>query len=146
MGKPLVMVVLSSFMGSLYLLLITLLNPFLALETAFIITLAPVSCISSGVCRRVANLDPEEAVLRSIMEALILGGLLLAVALIREPLGNGSLSVPGGVRGIIELFSGGDTFIFPVRIVGSAAGAFLLMGYGLALFRFFRSRQTGEES
>jgi hypothetical protein len=144
-GKNLIVVFLSALFSSLYLLVLTLTSPFLAIETALIIALAPVSCISSEVVDRVKGLAPDEGVLRVVFEALTLGGLILALALIREPLGYGSLSLPGGLRGIIELFSGSGELFSPVRIISGSAGALLLLGYGIALFRRFRSRYIHTE-
>jgi hypothetical protein len=145
-GKNLVLVFLSAFLGSLYFMIVTLTNPFLAIETALPVILAPAACISSGIVVRTETLDTEDAVLRACQEALVLGGLAFALALIREPLGCGSLSLPGGMRGIITLFWGEDAFLFPIRVICGSAGALLLLGYGLALFRHFRNRHTGEES
>jgi hypothetical protein len=145
-GKNLILTFLSAFLGSLYFLIITLTNPFLAIETALLVILAPAACIGSGVTVRTETLDTEDAVLRACREALVLGGLVFAFALIREPIGYGSLSVPGGARGIIELFGGEPAFLFPIRVIGGSAGALLLLGYGLALFRYYRNRHTGEES
>ncbi|MDR1949542.1 MAG: hypothetical protein LBQ38_09125 [Spirochaetaceae bacterium] len=144
-GIQLALVFLSTFFASLYLLLLTLTSPFLAMETTLIILLAPVSCISSEVVFRLESLDPDEGLARAALEALTLGGLIFALALIREPLGYGSLSLPGGRQGIIELFSGPDELFFPVRIIAAAAGALLLLGYGLAVFRYFRKLYTHTE-
>jgi hypothetical protein len=71
---------------------------------------------------------------------VVLGGVLVALALIREPLGLGSLSIPGGVFGIIELFNYNRGGIVPLRIISSSTGAFLLVGFGVALVRFYRNR------
>jgi Na+-translocating ferredoxin:NAD+ oxidoreductase RnfE subunit len=143
-GKNPVLALMSAFFGSLYLLLLGLISPFLAIEAAFFIILAPVSCVSCGIVGRVESLDLEEGVVRACLEGLVLGGLIFALALIREPLGHGSLSLPGGGRGIIELFNGEDWFFFPVRIIGGASSALLLLGYGLALFRHVKSRYYRE--
>jgi hypothetical protein len=139
-GRSLVFVFLASFFGSLYLMLLYFINPFLAMESTFLVILASVSCISGEICRRVDSLDPEESISGAVMEALMLGLHIIALALIREPLGFGSLSVPGGSRGIIELFRADGGAYFPVEIIAGSAGAFLLLGYGLALFRHFRKR------
>ncbi|MDR3146076.1 MAG: hypothetical protein LBU21_07345 [Treponema sp.] len=150
-GGNLIAVFLSALFGGLYLLVLTLTSPFLAIETALIIALAPVSCIGSEAVNRVKSMAPDEGLLRVVFEALTLGGIILALALIREPLSYGTLSLPGGRRGIIELFgtggsdgSGGALFS-PIRIIGGTAGALLLLGYGIALFRRFRSRYTRME-
>jgi hypothetical protein len=144
-GRNLTLVFLSALFGSLYLLVLFMISPLLAMETTLIVILAPVSCISSGIVSRTEILDRKEGLVRAVFEALILGGLILALALIREPLGYGSLSLPGGRWGIIELFDGSGGMIFPVRIISGTAGALLLLGYGLALFRHFRNRYTHEE-
>jgi hypothetical protein len=90
-------------------------------------------------------MEPEDALTRALLEAVVLGGLLVALALIREPLGLGSLSIPGGIFGIIELFNYNTGGIVPLRIISSSTGAFLLLGYGVALFRFYRNRIAGAE-
>jgi putative effector of murein hydrolase LrgA (UPF0299 family) len=90
-------------------------------------------------------MDPEDALARALLEALVLGALLVALALIREPWGLGSLSIPGGIFGIIVLFSYNTGGIVPLRIISSSTGAFLLLGYGVALFRFCRTRIAGSE-
>jgi hypothetical protein len=144
-GRSLIVVFLSALFGSLYLLVLTLISPFLAMESSLIIALAPVSLISSKVVDRVKALPPGEGLPRVVFEALTLGGIILALALIREPLGFGSLSLPGGRGGIIELFNGSGELFSPVRIIGGAAGALLILGYGVALFRHFRSRYIYRE-
>jgi hypothetical protein len=90
-------------------------------------------------------MEAEDALARALLEALVLGVLIVALALIREPLGLGSLSIPGGTFGFIELFTYDTGGIVPLRIISSSAGAFLLLGYATALFRFYRNRITGTE-
>ncbi|WP_010261408.1 hypothetical protein [Treponema primitia] len=144
-GREIVWIFLSSFLGSLYLLLIYFASPFLAMETTFLILLAPLSCIGSGVCSRLEALDPEEFILTALLEALVLVGILIALALIREPLGFGSFSLPGGPQGIITLISFGSSLYFPVQIIAGSSGGLLLLGYGLTLFRRFRNRYIHTE-
>ncbi|GHV82464.1 hypothetical protein AGMMS49991_10220 [Spirochaetia bacterium] len=144
-GKGMVIICLSSVLGSFYLLFLFLMNPFLALEMSLIISLVPVCCFAADLVKRVGGLKPENALWRALEEALVFGGLIFALALIREPLGFGSLSLPGGSRGIIELFNAGNGVFFPVRIFGSSAGALLLLGYGAALFHRFRNTGTSAE-
>jgi hypothetical protein len=145
-SKGMVIICLSSVLGSFYLLFLFLVNPFLALEMSLIISLGPVCCFAANLVKRVEGLKPENALRRALEEALVFGGLIFALALIREPLGFGSLSLPGGSRGIIEIFNAGNGVLFPVRIFGSSAGALLLLGYGAALFRHFRNTGISEES
>jgi hypothetical protein len=145
-GQELLWVFLAGFSGSLYLLLMYFASPFLAMEITFLITLTPLYCIGSGICRRVETLGSQDAILKALVEALVLGGILIALALIREPLGSGSLSLPGGLQGMIILVSSGNAgAYFPVHIIANASGGLLLLGYGLALFRSFKARHSDGE-
>jgi hypothetical protein len=139
-GKKILHVFLSAFFSSFYLMILNFLNPLMALECTLFVILAPVCLIGSEIIDRVESLEPEDALARALLEALILGGVILALALIREPLGFGSLSLPGGTFGIIELFNYDAGGIIPVRIISTSAGALLLLGYGMALFRFYRKK------
>jgi hypothetical protein len=140
-GRSLTMVCLSAFLGGLYHLIFCLISPFLAAETSLFIILTPVCCIAVGMLSRVETLPLEDVLMVAISEALTLGLLILAFALVREPLGFGSLSLPGGLRGTIEIFGTGESSLFPIQIIGGSAGALLLFGYGLAMYRREKKRQ-----
>ena len=144
-GKSLALVCLSAFLGSVYLLILCLISPFLAAETSLFIILTPVYCIASGTLPRIKNLSPRDALIWAAFEALTLGLLILAFALVREPLGFGSLSLPGGMRGSIELLGNRENSLFPIQVIGGSAGALLLFGYGLALYRQEKKRQFHRE-
>jgi hypothetical protein len=144
-GKHIIMIFVSAFSCSLYLLLLFLINPVLAMGTAFLILFTLPCCTGSGIVVRFLSADPVEALLRALWEALTLGGLILALALIREPLGFASLSLPGGVRGIVEIFKAEGEGFFPVRIISMSSGGLLLLGYGIALFHRRRSRYIHSE-
>ncbi|MDR2535590.1 MAG: hypothetical protein LBD29_06110 [Treponema sp.] len=137
-GKKAILILLTSFLGSCYLLLLWFFSPLLAMETGYVILLVPCYCIGSSTFSRI-NLGQakfEKLLFNTSLEAGSLGILIVAFALIREPIGFMSLSVPGGPLGIIEVFPvfEGNSFL-PIRVIGSSAGAFLLLGYGAALFR-----------
>jgi hypothetical protein len=140
-GKYMILVFLSAFWGAVYYLALFFISPFLAMETSLFILLAPGYCIASRVPSRVDSLLPRDALTRAVSEALILGSLVLAMALIREPLGFGSFSLPGGLRGIIEIFGKEKNASFSIQVISGSAGAFLLLGYCLALFRREKSRR-----
>ena len=138
-GRYLAALGVSSALGGLYLLIIELLNPLLALESALYIALTPVVCHIAGVTSRLAARTApgdaphggrrdvertEEAILAAFLEALVYGALLVALALVRELLGLGTISLP-------------------VRVLDSSAGAFFLLGYGIAFFNRLRTRYTG---
>ncbi|MDR2101420.1 MAG: hypothetical protein LBP43_02500 [Treponema sp.] len=159
-GKIIILIFLSAFMANLYLLLLSLASPLLVLGTGFLILLTPICCIGSGVLFRPADLHPAdfhpadlrpadshpaEFLSRALLEALTLGGLILALALIREPIGFAALSLPGGIRGIIEIYSAEGEGFFPVRIISVSAGGFFLLGYGVALFYRFRGQDPRPE-
>jgi Na+-transporting NADH:ubiquinone oxidoreductase subunit NqrD len=145
-GKNLTMITLSAFFGGVYYLIFCLISPFLAAETSLFIILTPVCCIAAGVLPRVKTLPLKDALIQVVSEALTLGLLILAFALVREPLGFGSLSLPGGMRGTVEIFDNGEDTLFPIQIIGSSAGALLLFGYGLAMYRREKKRQFRKES
>jgi hypothetical protein len=134
-GKRVILVCLSSVFGSLYLLILFLVSPFLAMETSLIIILVPVYMIALKLVDRVETLEPEDAIVRACSEALVMGALIFALAMIREPLGFGSLSLPGGARGIIEILNNENGRFAPLRVLGSSAGALFLLGYVVALVR-----------
>jgi Na+-transporting NADH:ubiquinone oxidoreductase subunit NqrD len=144
-GEKIILIFLSAFMGSLYLLLLSFINPMLVMGTTFVILLTPLCCIASGIVFPLTSSDPGEVFFRALLEALILGGLILALALIREPIGFASLSLPGGIRGIVEVFGAEGEGFFPVRVISVSAGAFFLLGYGVAFFRRFRGQDTPSE-
>ncbi|MDR2110616.1 MAG: hypothetical protein LBP32_04845 [Spirochaetaceae bacterium] len=143
-GRNITLLFLSSLFGSLFFLLLFLMSPILAMDTGFLILLTPVTALSSGLYRRLEALDTEDSMAQVFSEAMILGLLILALALIREPLGFGSLSLPGGFQGIITLFRFEGEF-FPLRIIAASSGALILLGYGAALFRRKRNQYTHGE-
>jgi hypothetical protein len=148
-GLPVLQLFLAGFWGSLYILIFQCVNPYLGMETTFVLLLCPLSCIASGVCRRIRGLSLRDSVLKVFLEALVLGGVLVALSLIREPLGFGSLTLPGGPQGLTALFvleSQDSAAYLPVRIIAGASGGLLLLGYVLALFRRFKRRFAREEA
>jgi hypothetical protein len=141
-----ILVFLTSFISSLYILLSGLINPLLILGTWFFLILIPPCCIGSGLFEDLDGTEPEEALPRMLAEAACLGLLIIGLSLIREPLGLGSLSLPGGAGGITEFISAGDdNGFFPVRLIAVTGGGFLFLGYIVAAYRFLRSRYTGLE-
>jgi Na+-translocating ferredoxin:NAD+ oxidoreductase RnfE subunit len=144
-GKDLTIITVSAFFGGVYYIIFCLISPFLAAETSLFIILTPVCCIAAGVLPRIETMSPKDALIQAAFEALSLGLLILAFALVREPLGFGSLSLPGGLRGTVEIFDNGKDTLFPIQIISSSAGALLLFGYGLAMYRREKKRQFRKE-
>jgi hypothetical protein len=140
-GKGLVLVFLASFTGNLYLLVLWFVNPVLALENFFILSLIPLMCAGSGLFERIDSLNLRDALVRSSGEALVLGGLVIGFSLIREPLAYLSLSLPGGPLGVVMIFSGGENALLPIHFITASAGALLILGYGIGIYRYFRERR-----
>jgi hypothetical protein len=136
-GREGIRIFLSSFITGVFVFILSLLCPVLALDSAFFLILCPLCCVSSGILDRIEKLDIGEAALHSYREGAILAVLILILSLIREPLGYGTISLPGGSQGILCLINfSGESFL-PVRILSLSGGAFFLLGYGAALFRRF---------
>ncbi|MDR1100374.1 MAG: hypothetical protein LBL28_07835 [Treponema sp.] len=140
-GKTLVYVFLSAFTGTLYLLILWFANAILAMENFFIVSLVPLLCTGSGMFERAGSQNTREAVFRALGEAAVLGGCIIAFSLIREPLGCRCLSLPGGVQGIVKVFSSGEEGFLPIRAIAGSTGALLLLGYGISIYRYFRERR-----
>jgi hypothetical protein len=148
-GLPVLRLFLISFLGSLYILIFRCINPYLGMETTFLFLLCSLSCAGSRICRRIEGLPLQKSILKAFLEALSLGGLLVALSLIREPLGFGSLTFPGGPQGLAALFvfsAPAGALYFPVRIIAGASGGLLLLGYILILFRRLKGQFIRKEA
>ena len=146
-GKTVVLLFLSSLFCNVYLILMNLLNPLLTISTWFFMVLIPPSCLGSGIFELPEILDTREVLFRAWQESACFALLIIAISLIREPLGMGTLSFPGGVWGIVEIFGSGEDrgWFLPVKLLSTPAGGFLLLGLGITIFRYFRNQQSMEE-
>jgi hypothetical protein len=144
-GRMVLLAFLSSSIAGIYLLLLWILSPLCAMETFFIISLIPMFCMTSGIFKRLDTFNLEDAVFESFSEALLLGVLIVIFALIREPIGYLSLSLPGGAQGIVLLFSFRTEFFLPIYLMAGSSGALLLLGYFLGLYRFLKAKYVPQE-
>ena len=146
-GNHVILLFLSSFAGSIFILFMSLLNPLLTEGTWFFLVLIPPFCIGSGAFLESGPMETGEVLFHLGLEGACMGLLVIAVSLIREPLGLGSLSLPGGPWGIVELFGrpeeGGG--LIPLRILSVSAGGFLILGFAVGIFRYFQSKNSGTE-
>lgn len=133
-GRSFILTVLSCFYATLFHLVLSILSPVMAAEASLLILLLPALFMSSGLWRRVEASSIDGAVRRALAEALIIGSIMVALALVREPFGFGSISVPGP-RGITELLGSPFAADSAMRFVASSSGALVLLGYLAALFR-----------
>lgn len=141
-GRKAVLLFLSAFLCGIFMLALSLLNPILSLGTGFFLLLVPPCCLGSGFFEASKDEELLETASRALLEALTLSAVIVALALIREPLGMGTLSLPGGAGGLVELFgSSGDKDGFvPLRVLSVSGGGLLLLGYAAALYRYFKAR------
>ena len=149
-GRTWLFFFLASFMAGCYLFALWLFSPFCAIEIFFAVSLVPVFYMVSGVSGRpdVLNgaLRAADSFFSSFFEAFSLGVLLLAVALIREPLGFVSLSLPGGAQGSVMLFSFNVDLLLPVQLIASSGGVLLLLGYFWGLYNFMNKARGGNKN
>jgi hypothetical protein len=135
-------VVLASFSGSLYFFLLYLLNPLFATETVLVYALVPVFFIGSKFCLLLENQLADDVIREALYEPLSLAGLTLGFSLIREPLGFATLSIPGGKRGIIELFVPQGGYSYPVQLISNSTGALFLLAYIIVISRYIGRRRN----
>lgn len=136
-GKTIIFLFLASAAAAVFLCLLFLISPLLAIRTQYLVLLIPVICVGSSLPQHFPSMPGKEVCLKALVEAACLGLLITAFALVREPFGYMALSLPGGTWGIIEV--GYDwNFIIPIRIVSSSSGALILLGYAVALFQSLR--------
>jgi hypothetical protein len=140
-GKIWILTLLVSVIASIYDLCLWFISPFLVLETFFVLFLVPICCMASGILDRTAGLEPADILTKAYSEAAALSALIIVFALIREPLGFCTLSLPGGSEGIFFLFIAEEEAFFPIRVIAATPGALFLLGYGIVLFRRLDIRQ-----
>ncbi|MDR2794062.1 MAG: hypothetical protein LBB61_10450 [Treponema sp.] len=134
-GKIIVVVFLSSFITAVFLFVLWFISPLLTVELLYVTLLVPVSFLGRFPLEKLEPLNISETVFETMSGACVTGIIIIALSLIREPLGFMALSLPGGAQGFIELFNASDkTDFFPIRTLATVSGALLLLGYIIALF------------
>ena len=144
-GRIYIFTCLSSFFGSIYILLFWMLCPFAAFEVFLPLMLIPLLCVMSGIPEKIAfpakpNIDLFDYVPEAVSQAAVLAGLLIVFSIFRELLAYSSLSVPGSNLGMVTIINFKDGIIFPVGIFAPSAGALLLLGYFICLFQYYREK------
>jgi hypothetical protein len=105
------------------------------METSLICALVPVYFIGSKFSAALENLPADEVFPEARREPLSLGVSMTAFSLIREPLGFAAISIPGGSRGITELFGADGGNSYPMQLLSSSTGALILLAYAIVIFR-----------
>lgn len=130
------MILVPAFVQYVFLLALSFISPILYLETFFFLLIVPFLFLSSGI----PVLDfssPQRVVGQSIIKALIVGLLGIALSCIREPFGHGSLTIPTRY-GAVNFLSSEQSASIAIQLLASTAGFLILFGYVVALYRFFR--------
>ena len=112
-------------------------------DCAFYLGAIPLCYISGAYNLRFESKSTLSAFVLSIKDALVFSILAFALALVREPFGYGALSVPGP-EGVVEFFGLNEVSDFGARFASAGAGAFILIGYIVALYRKIRFRLYGK--
>lgn len=139
-GRVVLLAFLTSFFAGIFLLVLWMLSPLCALESFFAVSVIPMFCMVSGIYKQLETLTLKDTLLTSFSETVIFGLLIIILALIREPLGYLSLSLPGGTRGIVLLFSLTTESFLPIHLIAASCGALLLIGYFMGLFRYIKEK------
>jgi len=145
-GRAALFAFIAALAAALYLFLLWMVFPLGALQSFFVVSFVPALCAGSGLFRRLEGKGLAQSLRVSLAEALVAGSLIVALSLIREPLGFRSLSLPGGAQGIMLFHPFGEESPFFLRLLSSSFGALLLLGYLLAAYRRAKARYgQGEE-
>jgi hypothetical protein len=143
-GRRFIVIMAASLVASFFYLLLYVINPVLAIESSLLIAITPFIYCSYRFEKKDDRAALSEILLPPLKAVFSVSILMFAFALIREPLGYASLSIPGGKAGIIELFNRDSNFPYAVEFIAASSGAFLLLGYVLAVFRRInRERDSG---
>lgn len=119
-----------------------LLWPLSVLDMRLYLGAVPIFFLSSRVFERSLPAPPLGAFWFTLEESFIVGALALAISLLREPFGFGSLSLPSS-DGLLLLFSSDAASAVAARSLSAAAGGFWVLGYGIALYKKVRVRIHG---
>jgi len=141
-GRKVLYTCLTSFWGSLYLVMFWMLCPFAAFEVLIPLLLVPLFCAgmgSSGLLEYSGenqHVDLFDYASESVSQAVTLAGLLIAFSILREPLSYCSLSFPGTYQGMVTIMYFKAGSFFPIGIFASSSGALLLLGYFICLYQY----------
>ena len=143
-GRRILFTSLAAFWGSIYLFLFWLICPLAALEMFLLLMLVPLFCAASFSAEEnnteKSGVNVLGYISDSVVKTSVLSGLLVAFAIIREPLAYCSLSLPGSYRGMIIFIHFNSNLFFPVGIFAPSAGALLLLGFIISLYQYVKEK------
>jgi hypothetical protein len=138
--KTAIVIMIVTFISSLLYFFIVLIDPISSMELYFIVFLIPITFLSSHLETKTSYLSAGEEILLGAKQASILGGIIIAISMIREPLGYGTLSLP---------FSNKSLYLLPesiqeqavLQVFSAPIGGFIISACFIALVRFVTHQQ-----
>ncbi len=149
-GKSFIQLLIASFGSALAYVVASFITPAISAELELYYLLMPASLIASGLLGRhpqgkAASGAAVAATIVSVFREIGLVAAFVAVlALFREPLGYGTVSLPGRDGLFIILTSGVE--YGGLKLISSSAGGFIIFGYIFAAARGLRSRLYHDDS
>ena len=147
---PVYILIISTFVTILELILKTYINPLYQVLGIYL-PLIVVNCIVLG---RALSVGTKSNIRTSFKDALGIGLgytlVLMVIALFREVLGNNTLTIMNNISGltgyklIYKIYTPNN--LFPISILTKPAGAFLTLGFLIALFNYIRGGRDNESN
>lgn len=117
-------------------------SPALVGECALYLALVPIVLLSGDLLRRYAGAAPGKAAAGAAADAGAIAALLVVMAIVREFLGYGVLSLPGP-DGLVLLFDLSQVYPWTMPFVSSAPGGLVMLALAVALHKVLSSRAWG---
>lgn len=147
---PVYILIISTFVTILELLLKTYINPLYQVLGIYL-PLIVVNCIVLG---RALSVGTKSNIRTSFKDALGIGLgytlVLMIIAIFREILGNNTLTIMNNISGltgyklIYRIYTPNN--LFPIPILTKPAGAFITLGFLIALFNYIKGGRDNESN
>lgn len=122
---------ISTFVAAVFALALSLASPALAAQTGWSVACAPAVFSASGFVRRTEDRELAALPGAGALEALFLFLAAAALALIREPFGFGTLTLPS-LSGAVAVLGSDSSSFASARLLSTSVGSLALCGYALA--------------
>lgn len=146
---PVYILIIGTFVTILEIIIKVLVPPLYEVLGIYL-PLIVVNCIVLG---RAIGVASKEKVSKSILDGIGIGlgytVSLMLISVIREVLGNGTLTIMDSLSSITGhkiILSLPNCSLFPIDIFTSSAGAFLTLGFLMALFNYLKNKEVKNES
>jgi len=130
-------VLICSFWALAYGLVEYLFSPVLFYETQFPLVFTAVLYMISGLGQSIEVDRISNAMKKTVVQAMVVGFIILTFALIREPFGFGSLSLPTR-DGISEILTSELSADLAFRSIATTSGGLILLGFVIGFYRIVK--------